>query len=300
MNLLIPYVPLIHHMDPVLEEFTYGDIQRRGLKLKEDIRKGDYLFFHTSINSRKCITVYYVVDRVLETLEAAKDRNIVLKYKNPHIKEYLQDKRNYKNDVVVFGDPILSHRLDRPLEFDRELAQKLSLGIKFKQEFTDSQCIGSATRQWRELSGKDVDILLNEIKSSENKGITVERTLSTEEVTEIIEKDIENFIEANTKILGSSLKLTGRQIDTPAGRIDLMFEDNNKKIIIVELKLNKIGREALNQLRRYMNHVKKEMKQEVDGAIVCNGVLPAFEEEFKALKNIKILKYGWKLQVSET
>ncbi len=299
MNLLIPYVPLLHHTDPVLEEFTYGDIHSRGRKLKEDVQEGEYLFFHTSINSRKCITAYYVVDRVMETPAAAKEKNIVLKYKNPHIKEYLQNKRNYKNDVLVFGDPILSRRLDRPLEFNRKLAQKLSLDIKFRQGFTDSQCIGSATRQWRELSRRDVQALLNEIKDSETEGITIQKTLSTEEVTEIIEKDIENFIEANTKILGDSLKLTGRQIDTPVGRIDLMFEDSNKKIIIVELKLNKIGREALNQIRRYMNHVKKETRQEVSGIIVCNGVMPAFEDEFKTLKNVKILKYGWKLQVSK-
>lgn len=35
--------------------------------------------------------------------------------------------------------------------------------------------------------------------------------------------------------------------------------------------------------------VKKETKKEVTGVIVCKGVMPAFEEDFKKLKNIKRL-----------
>ena len=299
MNLLIPYVPLINHADPVLEEFTYGDSDSRARKLKRSLEKGDYIFFHTTINSKKCITAHYVVDRVLDTLEAAKDKDIFLKYKNPHIIEYREGKRRDHADVVVFGDPILSRKLERPLLFDRPLAEKLSLSIKFKKGFTETQCIGSATRQWRKLSNKDVEILLSEIINNESRGVATQKTLSTDEVTEIIEKDIENFIEANPKILGESLKLIGRQVDTPVGRIDLLFEDKNNRIVVVELKLNKIGREALNQLRKYMHYVTKEMKTDVEGVIVCKGVMPAFKEEFLNLKKIRILKYGWKLEVSD-
>ena len=299
MNLLIPYVPLIHHPDPNLDEFTYGDINSRGRKLRISLSKGDYVFFHTSINARKYITAYYVIDRVLDLSDAVADKNILLKYHNPHLSEYVEGKRHYKNDVIVFGDPILSHKLNRPLLFDRRLAESLSLGIAFKNSFTESQCIGSATRQWRELSEKDVKRILKGISSVKDEGLSIRRTLSTEEVTDIIEKDIENFIEENSRILGSSLKLIGRQIDTPVGRIDLMFENKDKTVIVVELKLNKIGREALNQLRRYMNYVKKEPGKAVKGVIVCNGVMPAFEKEFSSLRNIKIMRYGWKLDVAE-
>jgi RecB family endonuclease NucS len=98
--------------------------------------------------------------------------------------------------------------------------------------------------------------------------------------------------------LGDSLKLVKRQFDAAdVGRIDLIFEDEKGKKIVVELKLNRIGRDALNQLRRYMKYLEKQTKGEVEGVIVCKGVMPAFEEEFGNLKKIKILKYGWNLEI---
>jgi RecB family endonuclease NucS len=53
-------------------------------------------------------------------------------------------------------------------------------------------------------------------------------------------------------LIDKSLRLERRQLDTPAGRIDLLFKDEEGNLIVVELKLNKIGRDAINQLRRYM------------------------------------------------
>lgn len=300
MNLLIPYVYLYNHPDPRLVEFTYGDAGARSRKLKKDLKNGDYVFFHTSIGGKKYITAYYVVDRVLDTSEAGKNKNIVAKYENPHILEFLAGERTDEDgDVILFGDPITSRILKRPLLFNKNLAEKLSLNIKFPKADgrTETQIIGSATRALRELKGIDADIILNAIKSAEEEGFSTETILSSEEVTEIIEKDIEKFIEKNPALIGTNLKLKGRQIDTPVGRIDLLFEDNKGNPIIVEMKLNKIGRAALNQLKKYMDWIKKETKKEVRGAIVGNGVMPAFEDDFRKLKDIKIFRYGWQLKV---
>ncbi|MBU4038008.1 MAG: DUF91 domain-containing protein, partial [Proteobacteria bacterium] len=257
MNLLIPFVYLYDHDDPLFKEFTYGDVGTRAKKLKNSLKKGDYIFFHTSIGSKKYITAYYVIDRVLDTIEAIKDKNIMAKYKNPHLERRPSKHERYGGDVLVFGDPITSRTLDRPLLFDKVLARKLSLDIKFPKGRTETQAIGSATRAWRELTENDVDVLLSAIKLSELEGQPIETILSTDEVTEIIEKDIENYIEKNPSLIGESLTLMKRQLDTPVGRIDLLFEDKKGNLIVAELKLNKIGREAVNQLRRYMNWVKK-------------------------------------------
>jgi hypothetical protein len=196
MNLLIPYVHLYNHPDPLFEEFTYGDSGARARKLKNNLEKRImFFFFHTSIGGKKYITAYYVVDRVLDTAEAIKGRNIVANYKNPHISEFLSGERTDKDDdVVLFGDPITSRIIEKALIFDKTLAEKLSLNIKFPKGKTETQAIGSATRAWRELTDKDVEVLLEATKSSEKEGVGIDTILSTDEVTEIIEKDIETYI----------------------------------------------------------------------------------------------------------
>jgi len=298
MNLLIPYIRVLNPNDPLLEEFTYGDDGPRAMKLKNDLKKGDYVFFHTSIRGIKYITAYYVVDRVLDTAAAVKDSNIMAKYKNPHIEEYIHGIRAVnERDVILFGDPITSKFLYRPLPFNKSLAEKLSLKIRFTAGKTETQIIGSSTRAWRQLTEKDVQILLREIGLYEKTGLGIESVFSTDEVSEIIERDIENIIEKKPSLIGKSLELKQRQVDTPAGRIDLLFEDQSENIVIIELKLNKIGREAVSQLRRYMNWVKRESGKKVAGIIICKGVMPAFQDEFKRLKDIKIFCYGWQMKV---
>ena len=296
MNLLIPYVHRVKHQDPLYSEFTYGDTSPRAKKLKNDLNKGDHVFFHTAIRNRKYITAYYVVDRVLDTAEAVKDQNIVAKYKNPHVIDFLDPKKEkYKEDVMLFGDPITSKVLDKPLLFDKSLAEKLSLDIKFPEGRTEGQSIGSTTRAWRELTEKDVEILLDAIKSSESDIKYLDIILSTDEVTEIIEKDLENFIEKNPRLIGENIKPAKRQLDTDVGRIDLLFEEPDGTPVVVELKMNKIGREAINQLRRYMDWIDKDTHKKSRGILVCKGVMPAFEEDFKNLSGIKIYCYGWQL-----
>jgi hypothetical protein len=298
MNLLIPYVHLYNHPDPLFDEFTYGDGGRRARKLRNDLNKGDYVFFHTSMGGKKYITGYYVVERIIDTIDVIKNRILSSKYQNPHIHEVRTGMVPKEEDnVILFGDPITSKILRKPLLFNKALAQELSLDIKFSINRTETQAIGSATRAWRKLSDKDVDILLDAIDSLEKDIVGVNTILSTDEVTEVIEKDIEGFIENNPSIIGKSMTLKKRQLDTSVGRIDLLFEDKQGNPTVVELKLNRIGRDAVSQLRRYMKWIKKQTKKDVSGFIVCKGVMPAFEKDLKELTDIKIFLYGWQLSV---
>ena len=65
------------------------------------------------------------------------------------------------------------------------------------------------------------------------------------------------------------------------------------------MKLNKIGRDAVKQIKKYMSWLKKDTKKDVTGVLICKGVMPAFEKEFKKLKGIKIFTYGWELSVNK-
>ena len=166
MNLLIPYVRIPGHNDPLFDEFTYGNTVQQGKQI-QTLRRGDRIFFHTTLKGQKCITAYYVVDRVMPTKDAVKLPEILAKFKNPHLERYQAYKRvPWKNDTLVFGDPVTSRVLETPLPFNRRLASRLSLGIRFPKGRPEAQCIGPATRNWRQLSEKDVRVLFGEIARS--------------------------------------------------------------------------------------------------------------------------------------
>jgi len=299
MHLLIPYVQLRNHLDPALAEFTYGDSDSRARKLKSELRKGNYVFFHTTIGGRKCVTAYYVVDRVLDTTVACKDKAIRAKYRNPHLVECLAGKRPAKgaDDAILFGDPITSRVLDRPLNFDRTLASQLSLGIKFAVGRRDSQVIGSATRSWRRLSDRDVKVILAAIKSVENLAHP-DVLRSTEEVAETLEKDVEDYLASNPRLIGRGLKLVARQLPIKSGRIDLLFESPQRNLVVVEVKLGRVGRDAMRQVQDYMHDLKvTERPKKVTGVLVCAGVMPAFEEELRKQTKVRIMVYGWRMEV---
>jgi hypothetical protein len=304
MNLLVPYVKLPDHNDPLFEEFTYGDVDQRGRKLKT-LQPGDHLFFHTTIRGRKCITACYTVARVLDTSDVVEDPDLMSKFRNPHIARWLKERRNSQHDdVMVFGDPITSRVLAKPLPFDRKLATRLSLNIPFPKGRLESQAIGSATRSWRQLSDKDVRILRKAIKQCEAETedgevpLSLEGILTTEEVSQVIEKHIEGLLYRNPKLIANGVTSKKRQVETDEGRIDLLLETKSGHIIVVEVKLHRIGRDAVKQLRDYMNWVRKgRRKQSVSGVIVCEGVLPAFAEDLANLKDIKVMCYGWQLKL---
>lgn len=168
MNLLIPYVKLPDHHDPLLHEFTYGDVDKRGRKLRT-LGPGDRIFFHTAVHGAKCITAYYTIARVMDTKDVVKDPDLTSKYKNPHIALWQEAKQNsHGDDVMVFGDPITSRVLARPLPFDKKLVVRLSLNIPFPKGRPESLAIGSATRSWRQLTDKDVRILQRAMSLNED------------------------------------------------------------------------------------------------------------------------------------
>jgi hypothetical protein len=297
MHLLIPYVQLPDHDDPLFDEFTYGDVDQRARQLKK-LMPSRYVFFHTSKHGRKYITAFYVVDRVIDTAIAARNRLISDKYKNPHIHEFLSGQRNRADDAIPFADPILSRVFEKPLLFDRKLAAKLSLNIKFSSGKSESQVIGSATRQWRKLTENDTKLLFDEVRAQENKDCDF--TLrSSEEVAETHERDIERLITQNPNLVGKDLKLLGSQRRTSDGRLDVLFEDQSGNLIVIEVKLGRIGRDAVQQTKNYVRYLRTQQNKMVSGMIVCAGVMPAYEEDLRKQKDIRILVHGWNLQIRE-
>ena len=67
--------------------------------------------------------------------------------------------------------------------------------------------------------------------------------------------DLETWIESNPTIIGQRLAIIGRQVQTRSGPLDLLGVDDSGNMVIVELKRDKLPREALAQAIDYASDV---------------------------------------------
>lgn len=298
---LIPYVDprkIEGHEDPMFEEFTYGDSGRRGKILEEKVKVGDYLFFHTSRRGKRVITAYYVVEKVMPTNKAKEDPLIISKYKNPH----LHYEGTYNNDTIVFGNPIYSRVLKRPLILNREILSKLKKPLRLNPKQTELAAISSALRNWKKLDDEDVKFLLKCIEENDKQNILKDRFLATYEIEQLDEEDIEKFVSDNPRILGDNMKFFKRQYVLKSGkRVDLLLKVKDKNdLVVVEIKKGAIGKEAYKQVKEYIKEVREKFKCNVRGILICRDILPAFEDFFInriERGEINIYLYGWKFNL---
>ena len=67
--------------------------------------------------------------------------------------------------------------------------------------------------------------------------------------------DLEKWIASNPSILGPGLVMIGRQIQTQSGPLDLLALDRSGNLVVVELKRDRLPREALAQAIDYASDV---------------------------------------------
>ena len=67
--------------------------------------------------------------------------------------------------------------------------------------------------------------------------------------------DLEQWIKSNSQILGEDIVVIGEQVQTSSGPLDFLGIDNNGNTVIVELKRDKLPREALAQAIDYASDV---------------------------------------------
>jgi len=81
----------------------------------------------------------------------------------------------------------------------------------------------------------------------------VESSLTNEGRTETY--DLEEWIASNPAIIGSDLRIIGRQVSTKSGSLDLLAIDKVGNLVIVELKRDKLPRKALAQAIDYASDI---------------------------------------------
>ena len=89
-----------------------------------------------------------------------------------------------------------------------------------------------------------------------------------------VERDLVELVVRRGLIIDTEAKLVGREISTPHGKIDLVFRNiSSRKLYVVEVKNEKAGVPAVDQLKRYVEYMREHARgEEIIGVLIARGV----------------------------
>ncbi|WP_102335652.1 endonuclease NucS domain-containing protein [Salimicrobium jeotgali] len=267
--------------DPLFSELTYGHSTDL-----TTVEKNEYIFFHTKILDKRYITAFYKVFDKKTVEEINQDSFLNGKVKNPHINE------GEKSDILVFGNPVYSHVLERPVPLDDELLHKFFNGKRINQ----GKLIMNKAKDPLDL----IEYLM-EFQQIPLQNIK----LTTNDIYHLRESDIENFIESYPDCLENNLQLVGRQKRfSDKSRLDLLFKDKAGIYVVVEIKKGLIDEDTYQQLKGYVDALKKEKNlREVRGMIVCRGFASDKSKDFYVDKinkgKVELSFHAWKFDLKK-
>ena len=114
-----------------------------------------------------------------------------------------------------------------------------------------------------------------------------------EDDRQILERDIQAFLETHLGALGENLTLVSREHPVPFGRIDLLAKDGMNRLVAIELKLGVATRDAVGQLQSYMGALQKaEPDTFVRGILVAASLDAGGEAALRVARDIRFFSYA--------
>jgi RecB family endonuclease NucS len=98
------------------------------------------------------------------------------------------------------------------------------------------------------------------------------------------EMDIRDALLLEPNILEEGFRIVSREKRLPSGFVDLTGVDKNHCFTIVEIKKGVAGRDAVTQLKRYIDSIKGEGESNIRGILAATGLAKGCQELVEALK----------------
>lgn len=89
------------------------------------------------------------------------------------------------------------------------------------------------------------------------------------------EEDLVNAIVNNPSLVEDGLQIIAREYHTIVGDIDLLGRDLKNNLVVIECKRSQAGPEAVNQLKRYVEHLSQKEGRSVRGILVAPSISSA-------------------------
>jgi len=122
-----------------------------------------------------------------------------------------------------------------------------------------------------------------------------EEVVDAVETTFGLERDLQEALRRNIEQLEGGLKIAdgGREQKVASGFIDITAQDEQGKMVVIELKAGTADRETIGQILGYMGDLSKKEKP-VRGIIVARDFSPAAVSVLGAVDNLQLKRYGFK------
>jgi hypothetical protein len=143
--------------------------------------------------------------------------------------------------------------------------------------------------------GKDGDFNSQSQSPLEEETPTEEAAL---EITLSLERDMQEYLSRDLSQLENGLRLftgeglTGREVSTEAGKIDILAKDPEDNFVVIELKASKASYGALGQILSYMASIKSELGvKRVRGIIVAEDFDKKLSLAVTEVPNVSLVRY---------
>ena len=108
------------------------------------------------------------------------------------------------------------------------------------------------------------------------------------------EADLAQYLTKNPQVIEAGIQITGREIDTPLGKIDLMGTDKEGRTIIIELKKSSISPADAFQIIRYReSFVGLRNDPGQIRAIIVGSTISERLKEFLAENSVDFVSVKW-------
>ena len=118
------------------------------------------------------------------------------------------------------------------------------------------------------------------------------------EVTLSLERDLQEYLSRDLTQLETGLQLytadelTGREVSTEAGKIDILAKDRNDTLVVIELKASQASYSALGQILSYMASIKSALgAKSVRGIIVAEDFDKKLTIAVTEVPSVSLAKY---------
>ena len=114
-----------------------------------------------------------------------------------------------------------------------------------------------------------------------------------------LERDLQGALSDNIEQLEPGLKFIDSEVVVAAGRIDILAEDDENRLVVIELKADMAQRGSIDQLLSYMDSMDDDQERPVRGILVARDFHPNLVRAARRVPDISLKAYSFQFSFED-